>query len=69
MGALRSLAVRLDCGDLGPFYDATRHLSALMKWPHTAVFTPGAAHTAGFWRSVAPAQVRFLGQACGILLR
>jgi enterochelin esterase-like enzyme len=65
VAALRSLSVRLDCGTLDPFYQATHQLSQLMTWPHVAVFRPWAAHTAGFWRSVAPAQMRFLGASCG----
>lgn len=65
--ALRSLSVRLDCGTLDPFYQATRRLSELMTWPHVAMFRPSATHTSGFWRSVAPAQMRFLADACGVL--
>ena len=65
--ALRSLSVRLDCGTLDPFYQATHQLSELMTWPHEAVFRPSATHTSGFWRSVAPAQMRFLAAACGVL--
>jgi len=65
--ALRSLSVRLDCGTLDPFYQATHQLSELMTWPHEAVFCPWATHTSGFWRSVAPAQMRFLAAACGVL--
>jgi pimeloyl-ACP methyl ester carboxylesterase len=65
---LRSLAVRLDCGEEDPFYSATRELSALMTWPHQAVYRPGAAHIAGYWRSVAPSQMRFLARACGVAL-
>lgn len=66
VAALRSLRVRLDCGELDPFYQATRQLSALMTWPHVAVFRPWATHTSGFWRSVAPAQMQFLAAACGV---
>jgi hypothetical protein len=62
--ALRGLAVRLDCGTFDPFYGATRHLSSLMDWPHSAVFKPSAAHTGGFWRWAAPAQMAFLARAC-----
>lgn len=69
VGDLRSLAVRLDCGDFDPFYGTTRHLSAEMTWPHTAVWTAGGGHTSGYWRSVAPAQMRFLAQACGVVNR
>lgn len=65
---LRSLPVRLDCGLEDPFYAATRTLSALMAWPHDAVYRSGAGHTAGYWRSVAPAQMRFLAKACGLTL-
>ena len=64
--ALRSLSVRLDCGTLDPFYQATRQLSELMTWPHEAVFRPWATHTSGFWRSVAPPQMRFLAASCGV---
>jgi len=64
--ALRSLRVRLDCGTLDPFYQAAHQLSELMTWPHVAVFRPWATHTSGFWRSVAPAQMRFLAAACGV---
>ena len=66
VAALRSLRVRLDCGELDPFYQATRQLSALMTWPHVAVFRPWATHTSGYWRSVAPAQMVFLAAACGV---
>ncbi|HET9059566.1 MAG TPA: hypothetical protein VFN61_06570 [Acidimicrobiales bacterium] len=61
--ALRDVRVRLDCGDEGAFYEATRQLWAEIAWPHVAEFRPGAAHTMGFWRSVAPAQMRFLWAA------
>jgi hypothetical protein len=64
--ALRSLSARLDCGTLDPFYQATHQLSELMAWPHVAVFRPWATHTSGFWRAVAPAQMRFLAAACGV---
>jgi pimeloyl-ACP methyl ester carboxylesterase len=67
VAALRSLSVRLDCGTLDPFFQAARQLSELMTWPHVAVFRPWATHTSGFWRSVAPAQMRFLAAACGVL--
>jgi hypothetical protein len=62
--ALRSLKVCLDCGDEDPFYQATSRLSALMTWPHVAIFRQWASHTSGFWRSAAPAQMRFLAAAC-----
>jgi enterochelin esterase-like enzyme len=64
---LRSLPVRLDCGDEDPFYAATREFSALMTWPHQAVYRPGAGHTWGYWRSVALSQMRFLARACDLV--
>jgi hypothetical protein len=69
VAALKSLQVRLDCGDEDPFYQATRKLSSLMTWPHEAVFRQWATHTSGYWRTVAPAQMRFLARACGAQLR
>jgi len=63
---LRSLEVRLDCGEEDPFYATTRELSALMTWPHEAVYRSGAGHTVGYWRSVAPSEMRFLASACGL---
>ena len=65
---LRSLQVSLDCGEEDPFYGATRELSTLMPWPHEAVYRPGAGHTWGYWRSVAPSQMRFLARACDLAL-
>ncbi|MGA3221548.1 MAG: hypothetical protein ABSE77_21175 [Acidimicrobiales bacterium] len=66
VAASRPLRVRLDCGELDPFYQATRQLSAFMTWPRVAVFRPWATHTSGFWRSVAPGQVQFLAAACDV---
>jgi pimeloyl-ACP methyl ester carboxylesterase len=65
---LRSLEVRLDCGEEDPFYGATQELCALMTWPHEAVYQPGAGHTWGYWRLVAPSQMSFLARACGLAL-
>lgn len=64
--ALRSLNTRLDCGQEDPFYQAARTLSAMMTWPHEAVFREGAGHTLGYWRSIAPAQMKFLAASCGL---
>jgi pimeloyl-ACP methyl ester carboxylesterase len=64
---LKSLPVRLDCGQDDPFYPAVLRLAALMTWPHQAVYRPGAGHTLGYWRFVAPAQMRYLAQCCGAL--
>lgn len=66
VGDLKSLPVRLDCGEEDPFYDTVLQLSALMTWPHQAIYRQGAGHTMGYWRFVAPAQIRFLAQSCGV---
>ncbi|HET7014842.1 MAG TPA: alpha/beta hydrolase-fold protein [Streptosporangiaceae bacterium] len=58
---LRSLKVAVFCGTSDPFYDATRHLVGLMRFPHEARFAPGG-HDDTYWRSVAPAQLHAIGQ-------
>ncbi|MDQ1682178.1 MAG: hypothetical protein QOH99_719 [Frankiaceae bacterium] len=57
---LRDTPVRFDCGDLDPFRGVVQQLQPLLP---TAVggISPGC-HDDGFWRAVAPDQVRFLGQ-------
>ncbi len=59
---LTGIPVRIDCGTSDPFYDATRAYVA--GFPHRPVctFTAGA-HDVGYWRSRAPAQLRFLSRA------
>jgi enterochelin esterase-like enzyme len=54
---LRHLKTAVFCGTSDPFYLATRHLVALMEFPHEARFAPGG-HDDDYWRSVAPAQLR-----------
>ena len=54
---LRTLTVAVFCGTGDPFYPATRHLVSLMNFPHLARFGPGV-HGPGYWRRVAPAQLR-----------
>lgn len=66
VAALRTLRVRLDCGTFDPFYQATSDLSQAMNWPHVCVFRPRAGHNMGYWRAVAPAQMRFLAEACRV---
>ena len=56
-GRLKTSAVRIDCGTRDPFVRAVR--AFVRKVPKaTASFSRGH-HDAAFWRSVAPAQVRF----------
>jgi S-formylglutathione hydrolase FrmB len=60
--ALAGIPVRIDCGTADPFYDATRtYLRGFREQP-TASFTDGG-HDVGYWRSRAPAQLRFLARA------
>lgn len=60
--AWRGIPVRLDCGESDPFVAANRVLARRMAPPPVSLFRPGG-HTAGYWRSVAPDQLRFLGRA------
>lgn len=62
---LRAMAVAVFCGTGDPFYLATRHLVSLMDFPRLARFGPGG-HDPGYWRQVAPAQLRAIGRPLGI---
>lgn len=64
---LRSSAVAIACGLSDPFYNAASHLASLMTFPHTQIFGKGQ-HDGGFWRSVAPIQLRAIAPALGITL-
>ena len=60
--SLAGIPVRVDCGTGDPFYDATRsYLSGFRERPAGA-FTDGG-HDVGYWRSMAPDQLRFLARA------
>ncbi len=60
--SLSGIPVRVDCGTADPFYDATRsYLSGFPERPAGA-FTDGG-HDVGYWRSMAPDQLRFLARA------
>ncbi len=63
--ALRTMTVAVFCGTRDPCYPATRHLASLMDFPHLARFGPGV-HGPGYWRRVAPAQLRAIARARGI---
>ncbi len=60
-GALRGLPVRVDCGEQDPFAEATRAFIAALPEPPAGGFGPGG-HNDGYWRRVAPAEVRFIGR-------
>ncbi|HET6167854.1 MAG TPA: alpha/beta hydrolase-fold protein [Marmoricola sp.] len=53
-------SIRIDCGEQDPFYRATRDFAGRLKARPAGGFTRGG-HDASFWRRVAPAQLRFLG--------
>jgi S-formylglutathione hydrolase FrmB len=63
---LAHMAVRVDCGTGDPFYYTDRDFVHLLQ--RTLPQRPAGGfslggHDSGFWRRVAPAQVRFLGRA------
>ena len=60
--SLSSLPVMLHCGTADPFYAAAKRFSANPTAGLQAIFSAGA-HDDGYWRSVAPTQVRFLAAA------
>jgi dienelactone hydrolase len=59
---LAGIPVRIDCGVADPFYDATRDYVGGFDDPPAGGFQPGG-HDAGYWRRMAPAQLRFLSRA------
>jgi enterochelin esterase-like enzyme len=60
--ALTGVAVRLDCGRSDPFLTATRAFASGLPAPVEADVRAGG-HDATYWRSIAAAQVSFLGTA------
>jgi protein-tyrosine-phosphatase/DNA-binding transcriptional ArsR family regulator len=58
------MTVAVFCGTTDPFYPAARNLVSLMDFPHLARFGPGG-HDPGYWRRVAPAQLRAIGGVRG----
>jgi S-formylglutathione hydrolase FrmB len=60
--SLDGIAVRVDCGEGDPFYEATKAYRAGFTRPPAGGFEPGD-HDLGYWRRMAPAQLRFLGRA------
>jgi pimeloyl-ACP methyl ester carboxylesterase len=60
--------VRVDCGTHDPFEPAARRLVEHLGPKVTSSFTRGY-HDAPYWRSVAPAQVRFLAKGFSLPLQ
>jgi len=58
VSGLRDIAMRLDCGDRDGFAPVTRDLRAAISPTPAGGIEPGG-HDATFWRSQAPAQLRF----------
>ena len=59
---LDGIRVRIDCGQGDPFYAATRDYVAGFDVPPAGGFQPGD-HDVGYWRRMAPHQLRFLARA------
>jgi hypothetical protein len=61
---LAGIAVRVDCGQSDPFYDATRRYVRGFRDRPAGGFQRGG-HKTGYWRRMAPAQLAFLGGSLG----
>lgn len=59
---LRSLAVRIDCGESDSFEPAVSDLRDQLPDPNVVHIAKGC-HDSNFWRSVAPEQLRLIGTA------
>jgi S-formylglutathione hydrolase FrmB len=59
---LDGMSVRIDCGEEDPFYAATKDYVEGFPVPPDGGFQPGG-HDVGYWRRMAPAHVRFIGEA------
>lgn len=60
--SLDAIGVRIDCGEEDPFYAATKDYVEGFDVPAAGGFQPGG-HDVGYWRRMAPAQVRFIAEA------
>lgn len=58
---LGGMPLRVDCGRSDPFYAATRDFVGRVRPAPVATFGAGG-HDAAYWRSVAPAELAFLGR-------
>jgi enterochelin esterase-like enzyme len=61
---LTGVNLRVDCGTSDPFYGYVTHLEAALPRPPSGGYSPGG-HDHGYWRRVAPAEVKFIGRALG----
>lgn len=61
-GQLEGVALRIDCGESDPFAPALSSLRERMPDPESVHFAQGC-HDATYWRSVAPEQLRMIGEA------
>ena len=59
---LDGIPLRIDCGEEDPFYPADRDYVESFPARPAGVFEPGS-HDVGYWRRMAPAQVRFIADA------
>lgn len=60
--SLDGIPVRVDCGEGDPFYSATRDYVRGFHSRPAGAFEPGD-HDVGYWRRMAPHQIRFLARA------
>lgn len=61
-GELDGIAVRVDCGKGDPFYATTRDYVRGFAERPSGAFALGD-HDSGYWRRIAPAVLRFVGEA------
>lgn len=59
---LDGIPLRIDCGEEDPFYSADQDYVEGFPVRPAGVFEPGS-HDVGYWRRMAPAQVRFIADA------
>ena len=59
---LAGIPVRIVCGSLDPFYDASRAFAAELHDPPAETAWTRACHLSGYWRSETPAQLAFLAR-------
>lgn len=57
--ALRSIPIRVDCGDSDPFCEATRQFVAQLPSPPSGGFSPGG-HDESFWSAQLPAELTWM---------
>lgn len=57
---LAGIPLRIVCGTLDPFYDASRAFAAGLTDPPAQTSWAQACHTPGYWRAETPGQLRFL---------